>query len=56
MDQRESPNRRRRWQVSPLFEKLYLTCDEDEEREEERSRARRRSAPAKRVMRRRPAA
>jgi hypothetical protein len=56
MDQRESSNRRRWWQARPLFEELYLTCDEDEEQEEERSRVRRRSAPAKRVMRRRPAA
>jgi hypothetical protein len=56
MDQRESSNRRRRWQVHPLFEKLYLTSDEDEEQEEEQSRVRRKSAPAKRVMRRRPVA
>ena len=52
MDQKESSNRRRWWQVRPLFEKLYLTYGEDEEREEEQSRVRRRSAPAKRVMRR----
>jgi hypothetical protein len=56
MDQRESSNRRRWWQVRPLFEKLYLTWDEDEERGKEQSRVRRRSAPAKRVIRRRPAA
>jgi hypothetical protein len=42
--------------VRLLFEKLYLTCDEDEEQEKEQSRVRRRSAPAKRVMRRRLAA
>jgi hypothetical protein len=56
MTQKENSIRLRRWQVHPLFEKSYLTCDQDDEYEEEQSRTRRRSTLAKRVIRRRPAA
>lgn len=62
MVQKESSNRRRWWKVHPLFNELYLTCDQDEEREEaqsktrRRSRSRSRSRPAKRIIRGRPTA
>jgi hypothetical protein len=54
MVQNESSNPRRWWKVHPLFDKLYLTRDQDEEREEAQAKTRRGNRPVKRVIRRRP--